>query len=220
MASNSGRKIFARLREIERRRALSSVGVDHRKVELGFRRVEIDEQVEDLVEHFRRPRVRAIDLVDDDNRRKPARESFAQHEARLRQRPFRRVDEQHDTVHHRQRAFHFAAEIGMSRRVDDIDQEVVVVDGGVLGEDRDAALALELVAVHGALGHALVRTKRAALMEHRIDERGFAVIDVSDNGHVAAVRIGNGERSLGDSRRTSRRKHLNSIPANTPVSSY
>jgi hypothetical protein len=59
------------------------------------------------------------------------------------------------------------------------------VDRGVLRQNRDAALALELVAVHRALGHALVRAERAALVQHRVDERGLAVIDVGDDGDVA-----------------------------------
>ena len=64
------------------------------------------------------------------------------------------------------------------------------MDGGVLGQDRDAALALELVAVHRALGDALVRAKRAALVQQRVDQRGLAVIDVGDDGDVAAERVG------------------------------
>ena len=64
------------------------------------------------------------------------------------------------------------------------------MDGGVLGQDRDAALALELVAVHGALGDALVRAERAALVQQRVDQRGLAVVDVRDDGDVAAERVG------------------------------
>ena len=64
------------------------------------------------------------------------------------------------------------------------------MDGGVLGENRDAALALELVAVHRALGHALVGAERAALVQQRVDERGLAVVDVRDDGDVAAQRVG------------------------------
>ena len=183
-----------------------AVRVHDRKIELRFRRVEIDEEIEDLVEHFGRARVGPIDLVDDDDRRKAARERLAEHEARLRQRAFGRVDQQHDPVDHRQGALDFAAEVGVARRVDDVDQQVVVVDRGVLRQDRDAALALELVAVHGALGHALVRAECAALVQHRVDERGLAVIDVGDDGDVAAIRVG-------DRGRISRRRHPNSIVA-------
>ena len=67
---------------------------------------------------------------------------------------------------------------------------VVVVDGGVLGQDGDAALALEVVVVHRALGDPLVRAERAALVQQRVDQRGLAVVDVGDDGDVAAERIG------------------------------
>ena len=80
------------------------------------------------------------------------------------------------------------------------------MDGGVLRQNRDAALALELVAVHGALGHALVGAERAALVQHRVDKRGLAVVDVGDDGDVATIRVG-------DCGRISRRRHPNSIVA-------
>ena len=59
--------------------------------------------------------------------------------------------------------------------------------GGVLGEDRDAALALEIVGVHHPVDHLLVGAEDAALAQHGIDERGLAVIDVRDDGDVADV---------------------------------
>ena len=189
-ASNSGRRSSPGVVRIARRRADPRVGVEHRKIELVLGRVEIDEQVVDLVQHFLRARIGPVDLVDDDDRRQPALERLAQHEPRLRQRPFRRVDEQHHAVDHRQRALHLAAEVGVARRVDDVDQHVVVVDGGVLRENRDAALALELGVVHGALGDPLVRAERAALVQQRVDERGLAVVDVGDDGDVAPQRVG------------------------------
>jgi hypothetical protein len=60
------------------------------------------------------------------------------------------------------------------------------MDRGILRENRDAAFTLELVAVHGAFGDALVVSERTALMEQRIDERGLPVIDVGDDGDVTA----------------------------------
>ena len=153
---------------------------------------------------------RSIDLVDDDDRRQPALEGLAQHVARLRQRPFRRVDEEHDAVDHRQDALDLAAEIRVSRRVDDVDQDVLVVDGGVLRENRDAPLPLELVAVHGPLGDPFVDPEDPGLPEHRVDERGLAVIDVRDDGDVAAERVGD-VRTVHEGQR--RRGHLTSIGA-------
>ena len=183
-------QILARRAWIARRRADPRVGVEHREIELILGRVEIDEQIVDLVQHFLRARIGPVDLVDDDDRRQPALERLAQHEARLRQRPFRRVDEQHHPVDHRQRALDLAAEVGVAGRVDDVDQQVAVVNGGVLRENRDAALALELGVVHRALGDPLVRAERAALVQQRVDERRLAVVDVGDDGDVPPQRVG------------------------------
>ena len=61
----------------------------------------------------------------------------------------------------------------------------VPAHGRVLGEDRDAPLALERVGVHHALGDDLVFAERAGLAEHLVDEGRLAVIDVRDDGDVA-----------------------------------
>ena len=67
---------------------------------------------------------------------------------------------------------------------------VAVVDGRVLGEDRDAALALEVVRVHDALAVLLVGAEDAALLQQGVDEGGLAVVDVGDDGDVAEVHAG------------------------------
>ena len=60
-------------------------------------------------------------------------------------------------------------------------------DGRVLGEDRDALLALEVDRVEDALADVLVLAERAGLPEHRVDERRLAVVDVRDDRDVAEV---------------------------------
>ncbi len=67
----------------------------------------------------------------------------------------------------------------------------MIVDGGVLRQDGDAALALEVGVVHRPLGDALIGSENAALMHEGIDERGLAVVDVGDDGDIAPERIGN-----------------------------
>ena len=87
------------------------------------------------------------------------------------------------------------------------------MDGGVLGQNRDAAFALEIGAVHGAFGDPLVRAKRAALVQHRVDQRRLAVIDVRDDGDVAAQRVGDVEFRNGHRwKPLSEHRHLISIP--------
>ena len=63
-------------------------------------------------------------------------------------------------------------------------------DRGRLGQDGDAALALEVVGIERALGDALILAKRARLLQQPVDQRGLAVVDMGDNGDVAKVHAG------------------------------
>jgi hypothetical protein len=169
------------------RAAGARVRVHDRELDLGLVRVEVEEELVDLVHDLLGARVRAVDLVDDEHDRKSALERLPQHEARLRQRPLARVDEQEHAVDHRQPALDLPAEVGVPRRVDDVDLRAAVPDGGVLGEDRDPLLALQVHRVHDPLGHVLVLAERAGLPEHRVDQRRLAVVDVGDDGDVAEI---------------------------------
>jgi hypothetical protein len=71
------------------------------------------------------------------------------------------------------------------RRVHDVDVGAVVVDGGVLGQNRDATLFFEIVAVHHPFINLLVVAEGTGLAEQLVDECGLAVVNVSDNGDVS-----------------------------------
>ena len=159
--------------------------VEHRKIELGLVRVEVDEKVVDLVQHLPRPRVLPVDLVDHDDRRQSQFQRLLQHEARLRQRPFAGVDQQQHAVHHLQRALHLAPEVGMSGRIDDVDLVPAKPHRCVLGQNRDPLLALQVARVHHPLDDLLVLAEDAGLPQHCVDQRRLAVVDVGDDRDVA-----------------------------------
>ncbi len=161
-----------------------AVGVHHREVEDGLVGVEVDEEVVDLVQDFLGTGVGTVDLVDDDHRGEAGLKRLRKHVPGLRQGAFGGVDQQHHAVDHLQRALDLAAEVGVARRVDDVDLVVVVVKGGVLGKNRDAALFFEVVRVHDTVGHDLVGAEGSALAQHRVDEGGLAMVDVGDDGDV------------------------------------
>ena len=171
------------------------VAVDDRELDLALVGVEVEEQLVDLVDDSVDPRVRAVDLVHDEDHRQARVEGLAQHEARLRQRPLARVDEQEHAVHHRQPALDLASEVRVAGSVDDVDLRPAVTHRGVLGEDRDALLALEVHRVEHALGDHLVRAERARLPQQGVDQSRLSVIDVRDDRHVAdACAEGHGSR--------------------------
>ncbi len=62
---------------------------------------------------------------------------------------------------------------------------VEVGHGDVFGEDGDAAFAFEGVVVEDELSAHDLGAEHAGLAEHGVDEGGFAVVDVSDDGDVA-----------------------------------
>src|SRR5581483_1286028 len=97
---------------------------------------------------------------------------------------------------------------GMAEGVGLIDE---VTDGRVLGENRDAALFLEVIRVHDALVHLLVGADGAGLLEESVDERGLAVIDVGDDRHVANI-----EAKLLHAGRLTRARRGNSCPVSSP----
>jgi hypothetical protein len=93
-------------------------------------------------------------------------------------------------------------EVGVAGGVDDVDDDGVAVlvgqvDGGVLREDGDPTLALEVHGVHDpVLRRVVVRAlalrppEGARLTEEGIDQGRLAVVDVGDDRHVAQVVAG------------------------------
>ncbi len=97
------------------------------------------------------------------------------------------VDQQQGAVGHLENAFHFAAEIGVARRIDDVDLDVANLQGDVLGQNGDAALAFQIVGIENAIAAQLALPEQAGLAHQLIDKRSFSVIDVGDDRHVANV---------------------------------
>ena len=135
--------------------------------------------------------VGAVDLVDDDDRPQTGFERLAKDKPRLRHRAFGGVDEDDGTVGHTNDSLNLAAEIRVARRVDDVDVNDLVLtdvtDRAVFREDRDAALALDVVAVHHPLADVEVLGERPRLHEQLVDERRLAVVDVRDDRDVPEV---------------------------------
>jgi hypothetical protein len=177
----------------ERGRGLPLAGhrVEHREVDLRLVRPEVDVQRVHLIQHLAGPRVLPVDLVDHQHRLEPHRQRLGEHEPGLGQRTLGGVDQQEHTVHQPEPALDLAPEVGVARGVDDVDLVPAVLHRGVLGEDGDALLALQVVRVHDPVGEGLVGAEHACLAQHVVDQRGLAVVDVGHDGHVPDVLSGN-----------------------------
>jgi len=147
-----------------------------------------------------RPGIFTIDLIDNDNWLRLVFERLSQNETRLGLRSIVRVNHQQNAVHHFHDALDFAAEIGVARRVHDVDSITVPLECGILRADRDPLFPLEIHRVHHAFLDLLVRAQSSGLPQQLIHERGLAVVDVRNDGdvtdlvHVAAGFVGQPRR--------------------------
>ena len=75
----------------------------------------------------------------------------------------------------------------MTGGVDDVDLNILVVDGGVFCKNGDAAFLFKVARVHDTLLCGLVFTVDAALAEHLVHKRGLAVVNVGDDRDVSQI---------------------------------
>ena len=167
--------------------AVAAGAEDHRAVELFVGGAQVHQQFQHFVDDLLDAGVGAVDLVDGDDQRKVLLQSLLQHKAGLGHAALGRVDQQQHAVDHFEHALDLAAKVGVAGGVDDVDLDALIHAGAVLGQDGDAALALNIAGVHHALGHLLVGTERAGLFEHLIHQRRLAVVDVGDDRDVAQI---------------------------------
>ena len=167
------------------RRSLAARAEQHRGIKLLVRGVEIHQQLQHLVHDLVNALVGAVDLVDDDDHAVAKLQRAAEYEARLRHGAFGGVHEQDDAVDHFEHTLDLAAEVGVARRVDDVDLDALVGDGGILCENGDAALAFEIAGVHHALDNLLIFAVYARLLEHFVHKRRLAVVNVGNDCDIA-----------------------------------
>ena len=165
-------------------------GVEDREVDLVLVGVEVEEQLLHLVDDLGDAGVGTVHLVDHQHDRQAGLQRLAEHEPGLGEGSLGGVDQEEDAVHHGQAPLHLAAEVGVAGGVDDVDLDPAVEHGGVLGEDGDALLALQVAGVHDPLVDRLVVPEGPGLPQHGVHQGGLPVVDVGHDGHVADVVTG------------------------------
>jgi len=186
-------QILRRNREVRRRHALFAGRVDQRKLERRIVGAHLEEQIENEVVDLGNARIGPVDLVDDDHGLELVLERFAKHESRLRQRPFRSIDEKKHAVRHLQNSLDLTAKVGVAGRVHQVDFDVAEADCDVLRKDRDAAFTLEIVGVNDqSMLPALqfvefLGAEQTGLAQHLIDHGCLAMVNVGYDGNISYV---------------------------------
>src|SRR5439155_23580001 len=114
------RHVFVVFVQFAHGKTVLRAGVNDWEIELLVGGLEFDEEIENLVQDFVRARVFSVDFVDDNNRLQFVFHRFAQNKTRLRLWPIVRIDNKQHAVHHFHDPLDFAAEIGVTRCIDDV----------------------------------------------------------------------------------------------------
>ena len=149
--------------------------------------IQIHEQLQHLVCDLVQACVRTVDLVDHNDDLQVHFQCLGEHKACLRHRALSRIYQQQCAVYHAENTFYLAAEVRMSRCINDIDLGVAVAYRGVLCQNGDTTLTLQIVGVHDTVCHSLIFPEYAALLQHLVNQRGLAVVNVGDNGDISQI---------------------------------
>ena len=98
-----------------------------------------------------------------------------------------RIHQKDNAIDHLEHALHLAAEVGVAGGVNDVDLGVLVVDGGVLGQNGNTALLFQVARVHHAGGGILILAVNAALLEQSVHQSSLTVVNVGDDGYVSQI---------------------------------
>jgi len=95
------------------------------------------------------------------------------------------IHQQHDSVDDFQGPLHLAAEIAVTGGVHNVDFHALELDSGGFGQNGDAPFAFQLIRIHDPFDMRFVFPKYPALLQHGIDQGGFPVVHMGDDGDVA-----------------------------------
>ena len=160
---------------------------NNRELQLIFICIQLNEQVQNFVNNFINTLVRAVNLVDYNNRFQVLFQCFTQYVFGLRHRAFISINQQQYAVNHGQYAFNLAAEVSMARGVQNVDFYAVVHNSGVFRQNGDTTFTFQSIGVHNTFFNALVSTENAALLQHSINQGRLAMVNVGNNCYITNI---------------------------------
>lgn len=148
----------------------------------------------DLVQNLERIAAFAVHLVDEGDDRNVAQPTDLEQFQRARLDALGGVDDHNGRVDRRQRAVGVVGEVLVAGRVEQVEDIVLVLEGHHRGDDRNAALALDLHPVGTGLDLVLLgldlagKLNGATEQQQLFGERGLAGVRVRDDREGAAAR--------------------------------
>ena len=167
--------------------AINCRGINNREIKLLVACTQLNHQVEYLVDSSIGVSIGAVDLVDHNNDAQTTLKGMRKNETGLRLGAFISINNEQCAICHVENALHLATKVGMTGGVDNVDLSVLVMDGDVLRENGNAALALLIIRVEYAFGDFLVFAEYMRGPEQAVNQGGFTMVNVRNDCHIADV---------------------------------
>ena len=163
--------------------------IHHGEIQLILCGIEREHQVEHHLIDLLWAAVGLVHLVHHDDRFEAYLKSLLQYEPCLGHRTLEGVYKQQTAIGHIQHTLYLASEIGVSRRIYDIDFNSFPINTHVLGENGDATLSFKIVSVEHLIAEILSLTEEISSQHHLIDQGCLTMVymrndcDISDILH-------------------------------------
>ena len=115
------------------------------------------------------------------------RKRLLKNKSRLRHGTFSRVDKKDNTIYHLEYTLNLAAEVRMSRGVDDVYLDALIMHGCILCKYCNSAFAFKSVRVHYTLFRCLIFAVNTTLLEHFVNKGRLAVVNVCDYRNISQI---------------------------------
>jgi hypothetical protein len=86
---------------------------------------------------------------------------------------------------HFQHALYLTPEVTVTWGIDDVDFNILVPNRHVFGSDRNSPLTLQVIVVENQFAEFLIVPEQFRRVNNFIDQGGFTVVDVGDNGYIS-----------------------------------
>ena len=151
------------IREIKDSNTSLCRSVYKRTFKLVIRSTEVDKEFKHFINYVIRSCFRTVNLIDTYDNRKFQLESFSQNELCLRHSTFKCINNKYNTIYHLKNTFYFSTEVSMSRCVNDIDLNTIIMNGSILRKDCNSTLTLDIIRVHDTFFYFLILTEYTTL---------------------------------------------------------
>ena len=134
--------------------------------------------------NFFRSTILFVNLIDNYTGLQSQFNRLLQDKAGLRHRSFKGIYQKKNPIRHIEYTFYFPTKVGVTRGIDDVDLDVLVLNRNILGDNGNSTLAFQVVIVQNQFSLVLVFAEQTAVVHDFVYQGGLTVVNVCNDCNV------------------------------------